>query len=485
MISSSATLTISSANDQQSVELGLKFHADESGDVTALRFYKGVDDTGTHTATLWDANGNELAHVTFADETATGWQTATLDSPVQLEAGQDYVVSYHAPSGGYAVTENALTTSIDTGALTVEAHGGVYAYGDQVQFPTETYQASNYFVDVAFTPTTAESATTAAATSAPLLLTDPVASSPATASTTDSLSTLSATAATTTATADAGTASSSDTAQAHMEVGTLSLDNGTNATWQHVDFGQPIDDAIVIAGTPSDNDPTAAVVQIANVTSTGFDMQLAEWEGQSGTHGSEAVSWMAAPKGDYAMTDGTQVTFGQQTVSGQSGSVANIGIDGDSLVFANLSGTGSNVMTDRVAVNAQGGFDYYIQGEQALNGNFSTTGTALNYAVIHDTGAGDIAASGTVRAGSNAASTGTASSGTGYFAEMQSYNDPDTAALRYYTKNGHVDVFAQEETSADKETSHSRETVAWMQVDDGSHDLTTWTGIAHGLDLVS
>ena len=75
-----------------------------AGSATGVRFYKGAGNTGTHVGSLWNAAGERLAQVTFSDETATGWQTATFPAPVALEPDQTYVVSYLAPNGNYAYT---------------------------------------------------------------------------------------------------------------------------------------------------------------------------------------------------------------------------------------------------------------------------------------------------------------------------------------------------------------------------------------------
>ena len=40
--------TAAVTNDSSSVTLGLKFYADVSGTITAIRFYKGSTNTGTH-----------------------------------------------------------------------------------------------------------------------------------------------------------------------------------------------------------------------------------------------------------------------------------------------------------------------------------------------------------------------------------------------------------------------------------------------------
>ncbi len=98
--------------------------------------------------------GTLLATGTFSNTSATGWQTVTFSSPVAITAGTTYVASYHS-TGAYADTSNYFTTAHTNGSLTAPASAGVYAYGGTSTtgiFPTNTYQASNYFVDVVFNP---------------------------------------------------------------------------------------------------------------------------------------------------------------------------------------------------------------------------------------------------------------------------------------------------------------------------------------------
>jgi hypothetical protein len=137
------------ANDPSSVNLGVEFQASTNGTITGMRFYKSPLDTGTHVADLWSANGTLLATATFTNETASGWQQVNLSSPVLVTAGTTYVVSYHT-SGDYSVTSNYFATAHTNGELTALANGGVYAYGTGPIFPTNSFNASNYWVDVVF-----------------------------------------------------------------------------------------------------------------------------------------------------------------------------------------------------------------------------------------------------------------------------------------------------------------------------------------------
>ena len=47
---------ILTASDARAVELGVKFQSSVAGRITAIRFYKGPQNTGTHTAHLWSAH---------------------------------------------------------------------------------------------------------------------------------------------------------------------------------------------------------------------------------------------------------------------------------------------------------------------------------------------------------------------------------------------------------------------------------------------
>jgi hypothetical protein len=142
------------ANDPSPIEVGVKFKPLANGFATAVRFYKGPLNTGTHIGNLWSAGGTRLATVTFAHESATGWQEATLSQPVPLTANTMYVVSYHTSAGGYAADLGYFQSGGFTrGPLQALANGdganGVFEYGAS-GFPTQSLQSTNYWVDLTF-----------------------------------------------------------------------------------------------------------------------------------------------------------------------------------------------------------------------------------------------------------------------------------------------------------------------------------------------
>lgn len=145
------TPTIASINDSSAVEVGTAFTPATSGTITAIKFYKGTGNSGTHIGNLWSASGTKLGSVTFSGETATGWQSATLATPVPVTAGTTYIVSYFAPQGRYSGTPAYFNTAYTAGPLSARAgNNGLYFYGPSGGFPTGSYNSTNYFVDIVF-----------------------------------------------------------------------------------------------------------------------------------------------------------------------------------------------------------------------------------------------------------------------------------------------------------------------------------------------
>ena len=137
--------------DANSVNLGVKFDASQSGLVTGLKYYKGIGDTGTHVGSLWSSDGTLLASASFTNETASGWQYVTFANPVAITVGTTYVASYSS-NGHYASTGNFFTTEYTNGILSTSGpDASVYTYGAGNLFPTSV-SAANFWVDVLVDP---------------------------------------------------------------------------------------------------------------------------------------------------------------------------------------------------------------------------------------------------------------------------------------------------------------------------------------------
>ena len=152
-----ATPTFTNANDNNPIELGMKFQSTVDGFVTGVRFYKSSGDTGLHIGNLWTASGTLLATIPFSSESASGWQQMEFSSPIAITSNTTYVVSYFSSNNIYSYTQNYFTDAVINGNLIGLADGtnggnGVYKYSANSTFPNETYQKSNYWVDVVFSP---------------------------------------------------------------------------------------------------------------------------------------------------------------------------------------------------------------------------------------------------------------------------------------------------------------------------------------------
>jgi fibronectin type 3 domain-containing protein len=135
-----------------SYELGAKVRVDQPMTLSAIRFYKSPSETGQHIGRLWTDSGVQLASVTFATETASGWQRQGLVSPVTLQPGATYVVSVNANSF-FVATQSGLATQVISGPLRSVADGqnGVFGSAAGV-FPAQSWNSSNYFADLEVVP---------------------------------------------------------------------------------------------------------------------------------------------------------------------------------------------------------------------------------------------------------------------------------------------------------------------------------------------
>jgi hypothetical protein len=131
-------------------ELGVKFQSTVAGQITGMRFWKGArETTGSHVGALWSADGALLASATFQGETADGWQAQPFAQPVSIQPNVTYVATVSTSNAKYCVTDNGLKAKVSNGSLfTVVGSNGVF--GPRGKFPTQSWNASNYFRDVLF-----------------------------------------------------------------------------------------------------------------------------------------------------------------------------------------------------------------------------------------------------------------------------------------------------------------------------------------------
>jgi hypothetical protein len=143
------------------ITTAFKFQVTQIGTVSAIRFYAGEDGGGSNTVTLWTNAGVSLGSATSTVSAGPGWKQINITG-VFLVPGTTYVVSRFNPLGYYAETVGGIGLNNDpqppfivVGALDDPIGNGVYAYTDNAAlFPNNpSMNASNYWVDLVFTPT--------------------------------------------------------------------------------------------------------------------------------------------------------------------------------------------------------------------------------------------------------------------------------------------------------------------------------------------
>jgi hypothetical protein len=129
-------------------EQATQFSSTMSGKITHIRFYKDSKETGSHVGRIWSDTGAPLTPpLTFTGETASGWQTQALPTPLSITAGVRYRVSYNI-NFYTAKTFAGLNTPITNPNSPLTAHTSYYSTPAGT-FPT-TNSGSILFADVVF-----------------------------------------------------------------------------------------------------------------------------------------------------------------------------------------------------------------------------------------------------------------------------------------------------------------------------------------------
>ena len=98
-----------------------------------------------------------------------------------------------------------------------------------------------------------------------------------------------------------------ETSMFQIELGEIEIDHN----WIRIEFSEPFINPVVVAGPPSRTDRDPCVVRLKNITSTGFDIRIQEWDYLDGSHNKEIVAYLVMEQGNYTLDDGTMVEAGQ------------------------------------------------------------------------------------------------------------------------------------------------------------------------------
>jgi hypothetical protein len=144
-------------NDPNAVTLGIKFWARVPGTISGIRFYRGHRNGNGYNVRLYTAAGSQLGRASTKTDTCAVpcWESISFAAPISISPNTTYIAAYYTSNGEYAANDTGLVNGVANGSLVAPASNmvggnGVYTYS--TGFPNLTYEESNYWVDVEFTP---------------------------------------------------------------------------------------------------------------------------------------------------------------------------------------------------------------------------------------------------------------------------------------------------------------------------------------------
>lgn len=252
-----------------------------------------------------------------------------------------------------------------------------------------------------------------------------------------------------------------------MESGEVDIDHN----WVYVPFATKFVNPIVIAGPPSFNGAQACAVRIRNVTTTGFEIRVAEWDYLDGIHMVENVSYMVLEKGRTTLPDGSAIEAGSLSGATSSKSInfSKAFTKKPVVLTTIVSNNEAEVISGRIKDISLTGFAYYFR-EQEKNSNVHAAET-VHY-VAWEPGKGvagklryEVAVlPATVNQVWYAAKLQSTHAQQPFLlSDMQTANGTDSSALRVQqTTASGFQVQVQEEQSYDAETEHAMETIGYF-----------------------
>lgn len=251
-----------------------------------------------------------------------------------------------------------------------------------------------------------------------------------------------------------------------------------DGTFRRFNFGRSYNNPVVVAGPASTNGAAPASVRIRNVTSTGFEIRVEEFDYLDRTHLFESVSVIVAEAGTYQLADGTVITAGKNNSINHAATRVNFesSFDARPIVLAQVtSQNGAATVATRVHSVRPDGFSVRVQEQQSfdnIHANEQISYIAIERGRGASLGGLDFDANLTpievthrnydidfrANVGSDAA----------LFANLQTLRGSDTATVRYRSLDGNgARVFVQEERSADNEVAHTSERIGFLAIETG------------------
>ena len=261
------------------------------------------------------------------------------------------------------------------------------------------------------------------------------------------------------------------------QAGSATARQWDSSTWHSVDFDVPLDDPIVVAGPVSLNGGDPVTVRVRDVTDTGFEWQIDEYNYLDGAHATETVDWFAVERGTHVLADGRRIVAES---TGRNHVWAEVELDGFDAAPAVFAQVASDRGGDAVVIRTRGvdanGFEIRLDEEEKKDRTHLFE--KIHYiAMSHGGGEGwDVGVTGnsvTHRNFEIEFEPGVADDAS-VLAFMQTFDGGDTASIRLRDRTDgdaasgpSATIFVEEERSKDNEVAHTTEAVAYAAIPPG------------------
>ncbi|MEO9651837.1 MAG: Ig-like domain-containing protein [Roseobacter sp.] len=240
--------------------------------------------------------------------------------------------------------------------------------------------------------------------------------------------------------------------------------------WHSISFDAVIENAVVVLGPVTRNDADQVTTRLRNVTDTGFEFQIDEWDYLDGLHGVENVGWLAMSEGSHTLNSGQTIVASTATI-GTGFSVVSFGetLD-DAVVFTEVSSVNeADAVGTRIRNVTDQDFRVQLEEEEAGGAHVAET---VSWIAIESGAANGLEVVRTDDQVDENADTFVFnqpfSDAPVLIADMQSTDGGDTSTLRLSAlDSSSVSLFVEEEQSANAEIAHSDEVAGYVALQDG------------------
>lgn len=252
------------------------------------------------------------------------------------------------------------------------------------------------------------------------------------------------------------------TATAIGQSGVVSVSQAGPNQWHSVNFDAAISDAVVVMGPATSFDAAPLSTRVRNVTDTGFQFQIDEWDYLDGVHALENIGWLAVSQGSHTLNTGETIVASTALIGSGFSTVSFGETLTDAVVLAEVTSVNdSDAVVTRIRNVNSTGFQTRVQEEEAGSNHQDETvswiaiesglNSAFEAFLTPDEVRHPVSSYGFSNSFANAPV---------LLADMQSNDGGDTATTRLADLDGSgVSLFIEEEQSANIELNHATETV--------------------------